>query len=76
MTDAVNAICAVLFLILFGGMFYALEMQHAKERRDLYRLIKADILTDFTSNESTTLPKGRNPILENIRRSMGQDKED
>ena len=76
MTDAINAICAVLFLVLFGGLFYALEMQHAKERANLYRLIKADTLADFTSNESTTLPKGRSTIPENIRRSMGQDKED
>ncbi len=70
MTDMVNAICAVLFLALFGGLFYALEMQHAKERKDLYRLIKAETLTDYISNQAGPPPKGRNPISESIRRSM------
>jgi hypothetical protein len=70
MTDIASAVFALLFLGLFATIVYALEIQHAKERKDLYRLIKAETLTDYISNQESAPPKGRNPISESIRRSM------
>ncbi len=65
---------SLLFLSLafsLGTVIYIHRLD-MKDRDRLYRLIKADNLTDYTSNkEDSTPPKGRSTILENMRRGMG-----
>ncbi len=77
----------IIFSALWLTFFIVVEVDHfkqmmritsqqAEEREKLYRLIKAETLTDYTSNVSTELPKGRSPILENLRRGLGMERED